>query len=352
MKFPSAPSDLASHAAQWFPTRLLAFKFVWLAAFVTFCLFAFVYGFWDDFSSSVTQTHDPRPAHTPATTPATATVPNTDIPKIIWRKMGPAGLSKQLMGFMEGCTKINPEYKMELMTDASADAYVTRTFSESRRDVVDTYMGLAVPILKADLLRYLLLVDQGGIWADLDVSCSGPPIDEWIPAHQKHNASLVVGLEYDMEFERDKFRQFETWTIMARPNSPHLWQVVDDILARVQASMAEHNVLMGELTKEMVGNVIDFTGPKGFTRSILTSLERQLNRTIPVTERAHLLTPKPFGDVLIMPGFSFSKSVNHYGKDAEGKELPAPGPVLVEHHYLGSWKNKAGGETKRGIPFR
>jgi alpha 1,6-mannosyltransferase len=47
--------------------------------------------------------------------------------------------------------------------------------------MVEDYLALPIPILKADILRYVILYDQGGIWFDLGVSCEGVPIDEWVP---------------------------------------------------------------------------------------------------------------------------------------------------------------------------
>ncbi|NWN33545.1 hypothetical protein GY663_30675, partial [Klebsiella michiganensis] len=89
-----------------------------------------------------------------------------------------------------------------------------------RPDIVDTYLALPVPIFKADMLRYLLLWDQGGIWSDLDVSCESIPIEEWIPAEYQGKAALVVGWEFDAGWPEPYVRQFASWTIMAKPRLP------------------------------------------------------------------------------------------------------------------------------------
>jgi alpha 1,6-mannosyltransferase len=82
------------------------------------------------------------------------------------------------------------------MTDESGDGWVKKAFAW-RPDIVETYLGLTVPIFKADILRYLLLFDQGGISSDLDVTCKGVPMDDWIPEQYKETADLVVGWEFD-----------------------------------------------------------------------------------------------------------------------------------------------------------
>lgn len=126
---------------------------------------------------------------------------------------------------------VNPTYRAQFLNDTSADEYVSHAFA-SRPDIIETYLNLTVPIFKADLLRYLLLFDHGGIYSDLDVSCLGPPIDQWIPEEFKDKANLVVGWEFDMGWkDLEPFaRQFTTWTIMAKPKLNHMLQVINNIL--------------------------------------------------------------------------------------------------------------------------
>jgi mannosyltransferase OCH1-like enzyme len=192
-----------------------------------------------------------------------------------------------------------------------------------------------VPILKADMLRYLLLFVEGGIYCDLDVSCQAP-INQWIPQQYRDDASVVVGWEFDVGWGSHFIRQFATWTIMAKPGPPHVWMVIEDILHGLREAMREKDVPIERLTLEMVGDVVDATGPRRFTRSILKSVEETFNTT--VQDIQELLEPKLVGDLLILPGYAFAASANKYG---DGVAVPSP---LVTHHYAGSWKNKHGGE--------
>ena len=90
----------------------------------------------------------------------------------------------------------------------------------------------------------------------------------------------------------------------------------------------------------MIGDVVDFSGPRRLTRSVYKSLGTMLNRTIGAGDMQEILQPKLVGDVLVMPGRSFAASANRYKPDEE-EELP---PKLVTHHYAGTWKNNYGGE--------
>lgn len=234
---------------------------------------------------------------------------------------------------MDACLSKNPTFKAELLTDDSGDLYVKEHFAH-RPDIVETYLALPIPILKADILRYLILLAEGGIWNDLDVSCEGVPIRDWVPEQYKKDAALVVGLEFDVGWGNNFQRQFATWTMMAKPGSPHLSVVIDDILEGLRLKTEEHNVTVGGLTKTMIGDVVDMTGPRRMTYSIIKSLGiESMDRNI-----SSLVEPKLIGDVLVLPGYSFALSANHYAAD------DIQGPALVTHHYAGSWKNEHGGE--------
>jgi alpha 1,6-mannosyltransferase len=266
---------------------------------------------------------------------------NGGIPKHIWYKLGPNGLSEETQAWTDSCVKNNPDYQAHFLTDEDGDQYVRETFAASRPDIVDAYLALPVPIYKADILRYVLLWDQGGIWSDLDVSCEeGVSIDEWVPVEYQEDAALVVGWEFDQGWPGEYVRQFASWTIMAKPRSPHMMQVIEDILQTLRDKTAERNILIQNATLDIMGDVVDFTGPRRLTRSVYTGLGNILNRPIDARDMMELIRPKLIGDVLVMPGRSFAASANTY-KPEEEELLP---PQLVTHHYAGTWKNENGGE--------
>lgn len=184
----------------------------------------------------------------------------SEIPKKLWYKLGPKGITDDVFEWTGTCIRQNPAYQFQFMTDDWADEYVERTFSNTRPDIVEVYLKLKIPIVKADLLRYLVLYVEGGVWSDLDVSCEGIPIDEWVPEAYKHNASLVVGWEFDYGWDGAFFHQFASWTILSRPGVRHMLMVIDDIVKSVHLVSLYHEVPIEELTKAMVGDIVDFTG--------------------------------------------------------------------------------------------
>ena len=300
----------------------------------------------DLFSEPVT---DGTTTSVPVQQPQTATAASqtahleTGIPEKIWYKLGPRGVTPEAREWIDSCLDKNPTYSVEYMTDDSAETYVKEKFGH-RPDIIEVFLALPLPILKADLLRYLLLLNEGGIYNDLDVSCEDTPIRDWIPSRYRHNTSVVVGWEFDVGWFDGFVRQLETWTIMARPGSPHMAMVVDDILEDLHAKTREHNVAIAGLTWAMLGDVVDVTGPRRMTRSIMKSLKSTLGDEFDEGSLVALPEPKLVSDVLFMPGYSFALSSNHY------KPEDTQGPTLVTHHFKGSWKNAQGGELASRDP--
>ena len=88
-------------------------------------------------------------------------------------------------------------------------------------------------MLQADLVQYLFLLENGGIYTDLDTICL-KPIDTWIPSEYKDKANLVLGVEGDSLGDEliDGFTyhvQFATWTMMVKPGHFVMQMIVDRV---------------------------------------------------------------------------------------------------------------------------
>lgn len=302
---------------------------VTLAIAVTCCFF--LYQYWIPYDDDQDQQ---KPMIQPSQPP---------IPHNLWYKLGSKGLSDEMRGWTNTCLERNPAYEATFFTDDMADAWVHKTFFAHRPDIVETYLALQVPMVKADWLRYMLLYAEGGVWCDLDASCNETPIDEWVPASYQSAASLVVGWEFDVGWGDNIFHQFAAWTVLAKPGLPYMMTAMEDVLEAVQAVADEHHVGVADITKSMLSDIVDFSGPRRMTRSIFKTLQRTLDLTdedMGTMEAStwFLEEPKLVEDVLILPGWAFAKSANFYN------ETVSVGPSLVTHHHAGSWKNEKGGE--------
>jgi alpha 1,6-mannosyltransferase len=68
-------------------------------------------------------------------------------------------------GFPHQWRVLNPSFRYERLTDANMDAYVRARAHRSLSDLVisDLFVSLTDPILKAEFLRYLILLYDGGV---------------------------------------------------------------------------------------------------------------------------------------------------------------------------------------------
>lgn len=285
---------------------------------------------WEGLYGFVSSSPQPLPPTAPT---QSLSAPTAWLPEKLWYKVGPKGLSDELRGYTDSCLTKNPQFESEFLTDASGDRFVRNHFA-ARPDILDGFLSISIPIIKADLLRYLILYEFGGVWNDLDVSCQ-VPFSEWVPEKYQANASIVVGMEFDID---EWIRQFASWTIMAKPKSPHMLTVVEDCLEGLHDKAKELNVELQDLRPDMIGDIVDVSGPRRLTRGIQKSLSKELGHEVGNEDIAHISEPKLIGDILVLPDYAFADTMNQqYGDKKIGK-------ILVTHHYAGSWKNGNGGE--------
>ncbi|KAJ5594710.1 uncharacterized protein N7459_000918 [Penicillium hispanicum] len=262
-------------------------------------------------------------------------------PTKIWHSARTESLSATQREWVDSWTKKNPFYRQELLTDQSSTSFVREHFSKTRPDIVDVYESLPIPILRADLLRYLIILAKGGVWSDLDVTCE-KNVTDWVPPkYQNQNIDMVVGLEFDVEWHgpgTEVASQFCNWVFMAKKSSRNLLVIVDSVVATIRDIAAANGVQVEDLTLDMLPiDVVNVTGPKIMTIALMESLGKLLGREVDDRDFSGIKRPKLVGDVLIMPGVSFAAAQNGYPTDQ--------GDALVSHHYEGSWK-KANAEAK------
>jgi mannosyltransferase OCH1-like enzyme len=248
-------------------------------------------------------------------------------PAKLWQKTGPMGISPEREVDVRSWLGKNPSLRHEILTDRSADQYVREQYADYPH-ILDLYLSLQVPILKADLLRQLILYADGGIWSDLDVTCH-QPIDTWIPEEFNSKANVVVGLEFDGF-------QFSSWTVMSKPRTSHIVAVIKYVIKALEDSATQNNVTVANLSMEMISDVVDVTGPQAMTRALFQNLELEMGLPMGRNNITNITQPTLFQDVLVLPNAAFAARQGGWPKDR--------GPYLVEHHYAGSWKNKNGGE--------
>lgn len=292
-------------------------------------------------SSSSSSSNTIQNDHTPSYRTAILGIPDK-----VWQSAKTNKLEQNQLEWVYTWTDKNPHHRRELLTDESAETFVRAKFSVTRPDLVELYESIPIAILRADLLRYLMVLADGGIWSDLDATCE-KEVSEWVPAeYRDKEIDMIVGLEFDMGWQGEGTQvasQFCNWVFAARPSSRHLQAVVDAVADTLRKIAADNNIPMQKLQLEMLSDVVDVTGPKIMTIWVLHSLSNALGRQVDDREFHNIKQPKLIGDLLIMPGKSFAAAQNGYPDDQSDE--------LVSHHYWGSWKDddKAAKEHKKKL---
>ena len=262
-------------------------------------------------------------------------------PRKIWQtwKVDPLDFEDRDLTTARTWVAKNPGHRYEVLTDQNDLYYVETHFGPSglnRPDIVYTYRSLTARIVKADLLRYLVMYVEGGIYTDIDVEAL-KPVERFIPARfdQKH-IDMVIGVEIDQpEFHNHtilgkKCKSFCQWTFMCKPRLPVMMKLIDHILHWLNEVARAQGKPISDIGLDFDG-VISGTGPSAFTNAILGEMSRRSGRQIDWSSFHNLGESKLVEGILVLTveafaaGQGHSDSGNHNAKTA-----------LVKHHYHAS----------------
>ena len=254
----------------------------------------------------------------------------------IWQttKLSPMSLEEKDRRNLEKWDAMNPKWRHEILTDGGCDEYVRDRFSKSP-DIVSLFTGLKDNILRADLIRYLVLLGDGGIYSDIDTE-SLRPIEKWIPQEYKDVTNAVLGVEYDT-FGQDPapallIVQFVNWTIMSKGGHPLMNLTVRNAIRAIRALAEKQHVSLDHIQANF-NDVLASTGPALLTTATFEYLSKATSTEVSWLNVTGLTAPKLIHDILILPVTAFGNGQRH--SNAGSPDDPA---ALVHHLFSGSWK--------------
>lgn len=266
-----------------------------------------------------------------------------EFPRKIWQtwKTDAASLDPKDAARVRTWTRKNPMHRYELLTDENSLSYVTHHFGPTglnRPDIVHVYQTLNAKIIKADLLRYLVMYVEGGLYADIDVECL-KPIEVFVPnRYNEKDLDLVVGVETDMPEFKDhpilgqKSQSLVQWTFMGKPRLPVMMRLIENIIHWLDRVSKQQGKPISDITLDF-DDVLVGTGPSAFTAAILTEMSVQTGREVTWDEFHSMLDSKVVAGILVLTteafaaGTGHSDSGTHAGKSA-----------LIRHHFhASSW---------------
>ena len=269
---------------------------------------------------------------------ATSALPHESAawPQKIWQT-GSDGMVQTWKKQVRTWTDLNPGWQYTFLSDDAGVRYVDHHFS-TQPTIHYLWHQLNSTILHADLLRYLIMLAEGGVYSDMDTSCL-KSVEDWIPhGMNKEAISVVAGIEYDDNTYPMFARPISLcqWTLMAKPGHAVFKKVVARVVHHLEYLARIRHVELSELELAKK-EVLDATGPGAFTDSIVEVISESEGRRVEWVELSGLREPKLYGDVLILPINAFAGNQKHsHSGDA------AYGPKFVQHHFGRSWYQRPG----------
>lgn len=249
-------------------------------------------------------------------------------------------LEPELKNYMNGWRTMNLDFVHEVVNDEMAEKLIQHLFRNVPR-VVDAYLSLPDPVLKADFFRYLILFARGGVYSDADTELL-KPTPNWLPSWLNPNeVGLVVGIEADPDqpdWQKWYARRIQLcqWTIQAKPGHPALRNLIAAITTKTLRRKNAGTLQLGAEGKDRGGDIMEWTGPSIFTDTLFDYFNLPaVSDGVEVTWRdfTGIQDAKRVGDVLVLPITCFSPGVGHMGARSISDPM-----AFVQHHFEGSWK--------------
>jgi mannosyltransferase OCH1-like enzyme len=266
---------------------------------------------------------------------------NAQFPKKIWQtwKVDPLGFEERDLTCARTWTAKNPGYRYEVLTDGNDLYYVETHFGPSglnRPDIIDTYRSLTAKIVKADLLRYLVMYVEGGVYADIDVEALRP-IDRFIPdRYNEKDIDMVIGVEIDQPELNNhpilgqKSQSFCQWTFMCKPGLPVMLRLIDNIVKWLNDVAKRQQKPISEIVLDF-DEVISGTGPSAFTGAILAEMSARSGQAVNWDTFHAMAESKIVGGVLVLTVEAFAAGQGHSDSGNHNTRT-----ALVKHHYHAS----------------
>ncbi|KAI9712019.1 MAG: hypothetical protein M1820_001727 [Bogoriella megaspora] len=266
----------------------------------------------------------------------------TKFPRKIWQtwKIGPLGFDERDLVTARTWTVKNPGMRYEVLTDDNDMQFVETHFGPeglNRSDIVDMYRSLNLKIIKADLLRYMVMYVDGGVYADIDVEAL-KPVSRFIPERfDEGDIDMIIGVEVDQPEYQDhpilgkKSKSFCQWTFACKPRLPVMLTLIDNILAWLRETANKENVPISELHLDF-DEVLSGTGPSAFTIAVLDYMTNKNGGKAVTWDTFHNLgESKLVNGVLVLTVEAFAAGQGHSDSGTHNSRN-----ALVKHHYHAS----------------
>ena len=222
-------------------------------------------------------------------------------------------LPQELKDNVEKLKELNPDWTYQLYEDAEMRNYIQQNISSDDWSELER-LNPKYSVVLADLFRYLLIYNEGGVYLDIK-STAKKPLSKMIPSNASYLLSQwrnrlgepFVGSGFWAELERVPGGEFQQWHVIAEPKHPFLKAVIDRTLHNIRTYTTP------EFGVSSVG-VFRVSGPICYTQAIWPILGHHSNQVVDIEALSFQYSIyQDMGDT-----YKYAKlSSNHYSKTSE-----------------------------------
>ena len=282
----------------------------------------------------------PRPQEAPASIPTDYKL--TGIPKKIWQSyFGFTDVGDQI-NLMNTWISRNPDYQYTFLRNEAAYSFA-RKYYQDRPHILKTFLDLKLPVYQSDLVSYMILEAEGGIYSDVDTD-NLRGVDEWVPAELKSQVRAIIGVEYDQRNDETYTGmslpiQFCHWTFAATPGHMIVKHSVVKVVQALNDAAERNHTTVADLTLPD-SEVVKVSGPVVMTEAILEVISNVTSTEVGSANLTGMTEPKLIDDIYVLPINYFGAGQPHSGSWVSGGNPPE---AVVRHLWQGSWKHNWNG---------
>ncbi|MEM9185580.1 MAG: glycosyltransferase [Planctomycetota bacterium] len=221
------------------------------------------------------------------------THPFSTIPPILHQTSLTVEVPKRWRHTVAASQEMHPGWRYELWTNDRARRYV----ADHHPELAETFNAYERDIMRADVIRYVVMHDLGGVYCDLDY--------EFLRPYDYRGADLVVAMEFARDYG-DELDIVAGFFLASAPGHPFWADVLAELTERPPTTGSYHDV-------------VDATGPGMLTRVFFANRHKYAGVRV---------EPRPAFSPFRMRGAN------------ERQVLLNSGVTYGIHHAWGSWRER------------
>jgi inositol phosphorylceramide mannosyltransferase catalytic subunit len=235
------------------------------------------------------------------------------IPRIVHQTCpDPSTLPVEITTNISGIKSLNPNWDYRLYSDSDVVDYLRRNVNNAAYEAIRK-INPKYGVVLADLFRYLVIYNEGGVYLDIKSKCSRPldeviqPSDVFLLSQWRNRyGEEQMGAGLYPELVRVPGGEFQQWHVIAAPKHPFLRRVIQQTIFNIKT----YDPLFFGVGK--IG-VLRLSGPICYTLSIAPLVRRYPCSVVDIQSLGFAYTL--YGD--LGDGTLHMKSASHYSRLTE-----------------------------------